>query len=231
MLSKKGSHIGIILSFMIFVVFLVFLFSALQPALKVEKDKEAILEHITNSITELSSDNLIIENVVIDNTGGEYDCVEIDKIETDKNIIVKSGDVVIPYYLNGQIIVGNLGAEKYLFKIYYSDSINQQLSSKPTCTADKIKTSPEIGFVNNETVIFISKFDELVNENYDLLKIKLGVGAGTDFSFSLLDAEKEKINGMKDTQISTNIYVNEFPVLYSNENAEIKSGFINVKVW
>ena len=230
MKSKKGSHVGVILSFMIFVVFLVFLFSALQPALKVEKDKEAILEHITNSITESSSDNLIIENVVVDNTD-ESDCVRVDK-NLDQNLIVKkSPDWTIASYLiqGGEIDIKLEGGK--FFKIYYSESIVETLPSSVIC--NKITTNYKIGFVNNETVVFVSKFDDLTNKDYDLLKRDFGVSAGTDFSFSLLDADKILINQiiMKAPKVSTNIYVNEFPVLYSDENGEIKSGFINVKVW
>ena len=229
--SKKGSHVGVVLSFVIFVVFLVFLFSALQPALKIEKDKEAILEYISNSIIELSSDNLSIENIILDNVGSTYDCIVIDKLESDKKIIVKSNEIIIPYYINEQIIVGNLEAKKYLFKIYYSDLIVQQSSTQPTCTAEKTKTNPEIGFVDEENVIFISKFSEIANRNYNSLKQELGISQKEDFSFSLLDADKINITEMKNITITANIYVNEFPVLYSNENGEIKSGFINVKIW
>ena len=157
MISKKrGSHVGVILSFVIFITFLIFLFSALQPTLKIEKDKEATLEYITNSIVELSSDNMTIENVVVDNTGNNYECVIIDKLEDNKEIIVKFNEEIILYYVNQQIIVGGLEPKKYLFKIYYSDLIIQQSSNEPTCTADKTNTNPEIGFINKETFVIIN---------------------------------------------------------------------------
>ena len=228
--EKRGSHVGVVLSFVIFIVFLVFLFSALQPALKTEKDKEAILEYIKNSIIELSSDNLTIESVIVDNIGNIYDCVKINKLESDKNIIVKdSSENIIDYYINSEIISDDLNADKSIFKIYYSKSIVAQPSPQPTCV--NTKTNPDISFIDKETIIFVSKFKNVADGNYDLLKQELGINAGTDFTFTLLDANKTNITNMKKTDISTNVYVDEFPVLYANENGEIKSGFINIRVW
>ena len=44
--GKKGSHVGVMLSFGIFVVFLVFLYSVLQPIIRLEQDKKLILNDL-----------------------------------------------------------------------------------------------------------------------------------------------------------------------------------------
>jgi len=125
MLGKKGSHVGVILSFVIFIVFLVFLFSALQPALKMEKDKEATLEYITSSIIELASDNITIENIVVDNTND--DCVQIDILEPERNILVKNSEGgVFSYSVGDTILIKIPAQQKSFLKIYYSNSILQQ---------------------------------------------------------------------------------------------------------
>jgi len=227
MLGKKGSHVGVILSFVIFIVFLVFLFSALQPALKMEKDKEATLEYITSSIIELASDNITIENIVVDNTND--DCVQIDILEPERNILVKNSEGgVFSYSVGDTILIKIPAQQKSFLKIYYSNSILQQDYSV-TCTTTNI--NPKIGFISKEKVIFISKFKGIVDGDYNSLKKELGISEGTEFSFNLLDADKNIVVEMKTKEVSTNVYVNEFPILYSDENGEIKSGFINVKVW
>lgn len=48
--SKKGSHVGMMISFGIFVVFLVFLYSVLQPILKSEQDKKLILNDLIEGL-------------------------------------------------------------------------------------------------------------------------------------------------------------------------------------
>ena len=236
MLRKRGSHVGVVLSFVIFVVFLVFLFSALQPALKIEKDKEAILDYITNSIIELSSDNLTIENINYtvqppNPPEMQIDCASVlDNSKTGEKVIVKNlTDGIVPYSISGSnIIIYDLKLGKNFFKIYHSKSIIDQ-SSAGIC--DRTTSDYQINFINKETIIFISKFKNVTDKNYDLLKQELGVDAGTDFTFNLLDAGKKKITNMKEINVSTNVYVDEFPVLYANENGEIKSGFINIRVW
>ena len=37
--SKKGSHVGVVVSFVIFVTFLIFLYTIIQPATVREKDR------------------------------------------------------------------------------------------------------------------------------------------------------------------------------------------------
>ena len=52
-MEKKGSHVGIMLSFVIFVTFLVFLYSVIQPIIKTGQEKK------------ISLDSLKIELVII----------------------------------------------------------------------------------------------------------------------------------------------------------------------
>ncbi|MFA4952998.1 MAG: hypothetical protein WC584_02140 [Candidatus Pacearchaeota archaeon] len=236
MMRKKGSHVGVVLSFVIFVVFLVFLFSALQPALKIEKDKEAILEYISNSIIELSSENMTIENInytvqLPNPPEKQIDCAGVlDNSQTGEKVIVKNiADGIVPYsIIGGNIIIYDLKLGKNSFKIYHSKSIIDQ-SSAGTC--ERTTSDYQINFINKETIISISKFSEIANRNYNSLKQELGISQKEDFSFSLLNADKINITEIKNITITANVYVNEFPVLYSNENGEIKSGFINVRVW
>ena len=101
MKSKRGSHVGVVLSFVMFVTFLIFLYSILEPQLKVERDKEAFLEYlkrdlvqnfyeeltvvITKSVHELESQgNLVNQN-----------CMSIPVGEIDvagKNYLVRDSD-------------------------------------------------------------------------------------------------------------------------------------------
>ena len=48
--GKKGSHVGMMLSFGIFVVFLVFLYSVIQPMIRLEQDKKLILNELIEEL-------------------------------------------------------------------------------------------------------------------------------------------------------------------------------------
>lgn len=50
--GKKGSHVGMMLSFGVFIVFLVFIFSVLQPIIKIEQDKKLILNDFVEGLKE-----------------------------------------------------------------------------------------------------------------------------------------------------------------------------------
>ena len=231
--SKKGSHVGVILSFVIFIVFLVFLFSALQPALKIEKDKTSTLEYIKNSLIERTSDNLTIENIkyTVRDIVGEtrVDCI-IVRDNSGRKVIVKDvEDNLVSYsHLVNDVTIYGLEAGDNFFKVYYSNSIEEQLG---TGSCSNPAVVDEATFVNKENVIFISKIRELSETDYNVLKQTLGIGGESDFGFVLLDAEKNNLTGIKGVEIKTNVYVDDFPVIYSNQKGEIKSGFINIKVW
>ncbi len=81
-MNKKGSHVGMMLSFVIFVTFLVFLYSVLSPVVKTEQDKKLVL------------DSLILEMVEIlnsDYTGGSIKTSNYD-FSTELNTLANRYD-------------------------------------------------------------------------------------------------------------------------------------------
>ena len=57
-MKKKGSHIGVMLSFGIFVTFLVFLYSVLQPIIEMEQEKKLILDDLVLALVEMFDSDL-----------------------------------------------------------------------------------------------------------------------------------------------------------------------------
>ena len=57
--GKKGSHVGMMLSFVIFVTFIVFLYSVLSPAIKIGQDKKLILDNLILELVEMLNSNYI----------------------------------------------------------------------------------------------------------------------------------------------------------------------------
>jgi len=227
--NKKGSHVGVVLSFTIFVVFLIFLFSALQPALKTERDKTSTLTYIKDKVIEMSSDNLTIKNIKYTVSSAlQVDCIEISDDSGEKALVKRDGSIV-PYSKTGEVVtIYNLIIGDNFFKVYYSNSIDEQVKSGSCSNPGVVE---EAAFVDKRNIIFISKFTELSEKDYDLLKQTFGIGEESDFEFTLLDAEKNPITSEKEVDIKTNVYVDNFPILYSDNKGELKSGFINIKVW
>jgi len=57
-LSKRGSHVGFILSFVIFVLFILFLYTTIQPAIKIQKEKTLFIDYLKDVLVENFTVNL-----------------------------------------------------------------------------------------------------------------------------------------------------------------------------
>ena len=79
-MNKKGSHVGMMLSFVIFVTFLVFLYSVLYPMIKLGQNKKLILDNLIIEMVEMLDSNY---------TSGS--------IKTDDANFVKINELVVKY--------------------------------------------------------------------------------------------------------------------------------------
>jgi len=68
-MNKKGSHVGFILSFAIFITFIVFLFVVFNPRINFKQNKEPILNHLETELLIMFDSDL----TNIDNAASEYD--------------------------------------------------------------------------------------------------------------------------------------------------------------
>jgi hypothetical protein len=66
--------------------------------------------------------------------------------------------------------------------------------------------------------------------NYNELKTGLKISPGNEFGFEFTLSNGTKITAMNDLP-TQNIYAEDLPVQYIDGNANILSGFINIKVW
>ena len=77
--DKKASHVGFMLSFAIFLTFIVFLFVAFNPIINFREDKKAVLEDLEEAFLEMiDSDLTNIESMESRYNGGEYEGLKSD---------------------------------------------------------------------------------------------------------------------------------------------------------
>jgi len=88
--SRKGTHVGVVISFMIFVTFLVFLYTIIQPAIRTNISKQAPLDYLENDLISWVSTDLTTASVFVDLPGSSCFILKnfITKTEIDENIIV-----------------------------------------------------------------------------------------------------------------------------------------------
>jgi hypothetical protein len=78
-MNKKGSHIGFMLSFAIFITFIVFLFAIFSPRVNLRQNKELILKQLeTTLLTEFDS---TLANIVA--MAGRYNGEDYDELKTE----------------------------------------------------------------------------------------------------------------------------------------------------
>ncbi len=225
--GKKASHVGMVLSFVIFVTFLVFLYSIIQPATKTEKTKKDLVSFLKNElVNELSSD----VTIATINTKSK-NCIKIDFIPGTESFgfIAKDPEtkkILESFSVDSKIIIKNNNAE--LVKVFFSEEFEKNSGEDESC-----EETYELGLVRTETYLFESKIKNMINnfkENYIEIKNKLKIPPGSEFGFSFIDFQGEVIS-TPEKEVSVDIYVEEIPIQYLDEQANIKSGFLSIKVW
>ena len=243
-MNKRGSHVGIILSFVIFITFLVFLYSVIEPITKIEKEKQSILDYLEVELLERFSADLTTTTILVNGDITE-NCITIKEISNETisngNLIVKddSENILIHKFQTADLQIDSTGN---FFKIYHSEEFKpaesaisdacQKIYKEGINPADPANYS--IGLTRTKEYLFESRINETINKHknsYEELKKELNVLAGTEFGFSFFDRNRNVIFETEQKNITANAYVKEVLVQYIDEKANIIPGFINIKVW
>ena len=240
MKNKNGSHVGIILSFVIFVTFTIFIYSILEPGLRSQREKQSLLEYLKGEISQEISANLTTASLSINKSQQNQGCVELENFInlTDMkppNIIVKNGSGII-YQANvsaggNHLRIFKESEESNFFKIYNSSEFQEINPDDGSCKTLFEERDYTLGLIRTEIYFFESRIISLTKEyknDYEGLKERLEMPSEFDFSFLY---ENGTIIKTSDKDPSTDVYATEFPIQYIDKNASIRSGFINLRVW
>jgi hypothetical protein len=241
--NRSGSHVGVILSFVIFVTFIVFLYTVIRPAVTTGENKRTILTYIENKIEENSSAEFTSISIMISENSNRY-CIKLEDFflysMVSAHLIAKNeiGNVEDAYY-NPVTDLDDLRIDRdnknnLFFKIYYSPEFDN-LSAADAGECELVRYGPayEITSVDSDAYIFEKNIYELIdyyNSNYEKLKSEFNIPSGSEFEFTFTQSNGTKL-GNESASKSINVYAEETPVQYIDSKANILSGFINVRVW
>lgn len=240
MKNKQGSHVGVVVSFVIFITFLFFLYSILEPVTSRERDKQYLLDYLKLSLVGESTENLTTVTIIVNSTTIK-NCINIQNINDDEiptevrsRLIIKNeSEDILQYEIQGQGIEIKTGKGFVgILKVYYSDEISNAQTNIGGCDPKPYST----GVIKTYNEIFESKLEDL-NESYyndyESMKIELGIPEGTEFSFYLLDSEKNIILSAENSAPpeTTSVYIEEIPIQYINTDGDLSFGFLRIKVW
>ena len=252
-MKKRGSHVGVVLSFVIFVTFLIFLYSIVEPTITTQRDKESLLDYLKIELMERFSTDLTTATISINRTWYVYNCVKLmnltEEIEIDSHIIVKNklGNISkanISESDNTDLFIDRENTQEVFFKIYNSEEFEElnETTISPCTELEKDEIGwgghaigYSVGLVRTDEYVFEEKIVRLIGEyeieaGYENLKDELKIPLGSEFGFGLTYSNETKI-GTEEKNMSTNIYVREIPVQYVDKEANINLGFINIQVW
>ncbi len=239
--NHRGSHVGIVLSFIVFVLFLIFLYSSVEPIIKTQKDKQALLDYLEKALVKNFSANLTTSTLSI-NKDISKNCIEIENLIVEiggaSRIIVKnkSGDITLAYISqsNGNnLLINRNDISENFFKIYSSEEF-EELETFEINPCEKLKKEENynIELVKINENIFKTRIIKFINnyeDNYEDLKEELNVPFNSEFGFGFID-DYETIE-TKEKEASTDIYAEKTPIQYIDNEANINPGFINIQVW
>lgn len=267
MKRKGGSHVEVMLSFLIFITFLAFLYSTLEPTIQLGATKQPVLDFLKFSlenefyIERVSTTTFtltitgITENCIV-LTGNALDDLGIDPNQ-DKLIIKDIFENKLNYSESGnQLGIGPLREENFneqgelTLKIFEGDAfthtegdIGAQGGSgvggckSISCTGDTCDYT--INAETTEEEISQSKIFALISEydsgpgsdSYELLKEELGIPESNDFWFSFELADGTIIEPLDIVIPNVDVYATILPVQYTDAEANLQIGYMNLKVW
>ncbi|OYT36080.1 hypothetical protein B6U91_01920 [Candidatus Pacearchaeota archaeon ex4484_71] len=231
--DKRGTHVGVVLSFILFITFLIFLFATIQFPLKHSAKKANSLEGIEKQLIDKISEDAIL--VYLANTSAQSgeDCVKISEQDLPNlpaNALARdiTGEV-IPSKREGGFTYVAWSKSQSFFKVYYSDT---SLAIPPlgSCSSS---ADGEIRNVGETREVFESKIINLLQEyntSYDSLKREVGITEDDEFSIQF-EYSNGTILGRDVKDMETNIYGKEFDVEYISQEGENKKGELRIYLW
>lgn len=238
-MNKKGSHVGMVLSFVIFVTFLFFIYTILSPSVSVEREKQDLLEYLKFNLVKSLSDNVTIATIRLnDGFNPGKTCISLNlgsSFSQFGNPIVKdsSGNMLTSSTTSNPLVIKWVAENGLFLKIYYSNQFTPSILSDTNCKFLAEGIDYEIGSVMTSQYVFVSKVDDFKADyvrDYEEVKKNFNFPNASDFDFSFDLGGGEPIDSIEEN-VPANVYAEEIPVQYVDNTANIKYGFLKLRVW
>ena len=243
-LNKKGSHVAVIISFVIFVTFLFFIYVALEPAVKSKQAREQFLSSSKDALFSNFSVNITYASINIDDDfdiDGE-DCLRITGLSQimpagldGSNIFVKdsSGAAVGFSWDEGDnsIEVEEENSNRF-FKAYVSEAISSDEASLNGCPAVS-SSRYTLGLIKTEEKAFEQKIVNAIQAyqaGYSSFKNSIGISEDKNIGFDFTYSNKTSITTGEESP-ETNVYAMEFSFDYLDRNMITEAGKLVVRTW
>ena len=240
--AKRGSHVGTILSFVVFVSFIIFFYVISQPIISTQKGKDISLdnlkhffrEKLSTEVTELIidvSETVPKPCVILRNIGGEFNIGDSVIAKNSKETILES----YPSQRNSNSIVVERVSQDKRIQLSYSEDFKRQAEHNPIGPCPNILEGP--GYTMR-TILTNQRLSEkrivenlfLYENDYDILAEELKVLKGDNFGFSFV-YDNGTLIGTDESALNVEIKSEAITLLYVDQRGELKEGQLILKIW
>ena len=234
--NKKGSHLAIVLSLLLFVGFLVFLYVMIQPILQTSGNKPALIDSLQINLVKQLSANLTTVSISLLTTPGSCISMPHENGLGSLNYIVRHYETEIPISSNQDpttLLFSWVNPQDF-FQISYSEAVFDYPSASLTgCSGFVENTDYTVKSIKKTEKVFESKiidFISIVNEDYPDAKTILKFPSSSDFGFNFTYSNGTTI-GTSEREIATSIFAEEMGVPYIDKEGNHEEGVLTIKVW
>ena len=249
-MEKKGTHVGFVISMIIFISFVVFVFIVFEPFVRHDREKPISLNHLRNGIIEESSSDVVTLNLKSPVTSGCFAIRDLGNLLSFPdgraidfcNLTIKDGSGEILNYSSSDCSgAGELKIEvkdSGFLKFYYPENHeNLEGSFVSNVNSDCRRMNYNLGQVKSGKRTFFSLMKKLAKEynaSYQDSRERFGVPYRMDFRFYFTDGDGNSLFPLPDFPVpsgSSDVLASRLPVIYVDETADLKSGFLKVEIW
>jgi hypothetical protein len=234
--QRKGSHVGVVVSFILFITFIVFMYVILNNRISFGENKKASLEQIKQAVVKQISENLTTTSIRI--TQVNPSCVQLSdffiKIPISDKLLVRSdsGSALLSKKSGNNLFVETQG------NTFFRISESEEFSTISTGAINPCQPVQEgsgyvLGISRAENLVFESKtFNLLSNytQNYSGLKKDLEIAEGNEFGFIFTYSNSTQIRTPQ-KNLTIDVYSDRIPIQYIKTEGTREAGFIDIIVW
>lgn len=234
-LNKKASNISIIVSMVLFVGFVIFLYFISQPVFTNKTDKQVIIDYLEVKLKSEISSPLNILSISIDDgyvlPPGAENCVYIPNREEDFIVKNWNGNIISSNKDSGKVnfyFNSNKNFRIYFFNYSFDHTLTEEICDDIVKDVDYfIKADINDSLISVEK---FSRFSSLYETNYKALVTYLKVPLNSDFSFNFI-YNNGTIIGPNLEDKNLNVFSENFPVRYLTKNGNQQEGILRISVW
>jgi hypothetical protein len=252
-MKKRGAtHVGLILSFVIFLVFLSFILITFRSSFTPQVIRETSFEYFRSSLSQMFEGNVntLVINVSIQSG---RDCISlmdiVDDIEEEgmdpMHLIIKNElDEILNYTVVSQskaLQINTGSSYEGFLKIYYSEDLGTSYCTANPSQCGILGCFPQgndysVESIRSSDENLEPKIEEIVewyNTDYEGLKHYLKIPEDMEFEFGFIfeNGEEVIIEATQEVPEDSNVYVQEMPIVYYDELGNLKPGFLTIKLW